>query len=120
MFSFRENCLRLLKGIAYKYPFCLFTMKNVKKHYRRLYEESNRVVLLSERNIPEYAKVGRLKNTKKLCAINNMLSFERKDVDCTKDNKILFVPECPLKKGRKGLCMCGRKYIKNCLAGRLM
>ena len=37
-----------------------------------------------------------------------MLSFERKDVDCTKDNKILFVPECPLKKAGKGfVCVEG-------------
>ena len=113
MFSFRENCLRLLKGIAYKYPFCLFTMKNVKKHYRRLYEESNRVVLLSERNIPEYAKVGRLKNTKKLCAINNMLSFERKDVDCTKDNKILFCARVsPQKRPERALYVWKEIYKK--------
>lgn len=90
IFSTKENCLRFLKGVAYKYPFSLVTMSDVKKQYRRLYDESDQVVLLSERNIKEYAKIAGLKSTNKLCAINNMLSFEHADFEGVKENKILF------------------------------
>lgn len=90
IFTLKENATRLLKCVAYKFPFSLYTLKDVRCYFKKLYAESARVVILSQRFIPEYIEMGWMKDSTKLFPINNMLSFDLIDTGAQKENKILF------------------------------
>lgn len=90
MFSFKENLVSGLKCLGYKYPFRLYTLKNLRYLEKRVYEDSDKIVLLSDKFIPDYCKLGGLKQYDKICAINNCLSFDYEDLALKKENKILF------------------------------
>ena len=90
MFTFKENVLRTLKCIAYKWPFRQYFLRNQRYHYRKMYNESEKVILLSDKFIQEYCKIAGLREHNKLCAINNVLSFKYEDVELEKENRIMF------------------------------
>lgn len=90
MFTFKENVLRTLKCIAYKWPFRQYFLRNQRYHYRKMYNESEKVILLSDKFISEYSKIAGLHEYNKLCAINNVLSFKYEELDMTKENRIMF------------------------------
>lgn len=98
IFRLRENILRLLKHIGYKFPFNLYTLRDLQKHFKKVYEDSDSVVLLSQKFIPEYVQTGRLKEFEKLCAINNMLSFPLKSYDTKKEKRLLFCARMEIQK----------------------
>lgn len=90
MFTLKENCIRLLKSIAYRWPFNLYTLRDVRYHYKKMYVESDRVVLLCDKYIHEYAAIAGIKGIDKLCAINNMLSFDVNADEVKEEKRILF------------------------------
>ena len=90
MFSFKENIVRGLKCIGYKRPFRYFVLSNLRYLEQKVYKESDKIVLLSDKFIPDYCELGGLKNRKKICAINNCLSCEYEDLKLEKKNIILF------------------------------
>lgn len=90
IFTFKENCMRLLKSIGCKWPFNKMTFRDIHNHYNKMYKESNKVVLLSENYFSEYVRLGRLSDSEKLVGINNMLSFSLCNENINKEKKILY------------------------------
>lgn len=89
-FTLAENLRYFLYGVALSWPFSLVTMHDQKKLYRALYEDSDRVILLSDKFYSLYKKIAGLKDVSKLCAIPNMLSFQYENEDYVKENVILW------------------------------
>lgn len=90
IFSLKENMVRLLKSMAYKYPFRLYTLRDLRHHFQKMYAESDCVVLLSKNFISEYVCLGGLTESKKIVGINNMLSFPLSNESIDKEKRILF------------------------------
>lgn len=90
IFTLKENIIRILKSVGYKYPFSLYTLKGVRQHFSQIYTESDKVVLLSKNFIPEFARLGRLTESGKIVGINNMLSFPLHYEQIDKEKRILF------------------------------
>lgn len=62
--------------------------------YRKMYENSSKVVLLSRHFIPEYAKFAKINDQRKFYVINNMLSFDEffdMSTYKSKKNQVLIV-----------------------------
>lgn len=91
--SWKENLVNMLKDICTRFPFQYVTMRDQCQMYRNLYRYSDRVVLLSNEFKPAFVKYSGIKETSRLVAINNMLSFP-------------YNPELPPKK--KQILWCGR------------
>lgn len=69
----------------------LILSHKIKKIYRKVYELSNRVVLLSTSFIPKYNELFlNIKNPSKLTAIPNPLSFDSPKIDLLKKEKIVL------------------------------
>lgn len=97
-FSIKENIIRGFKSLAYKYPCSCYTLNDLRYHFHKMYEESERVVLLSNYFIDEYVGIGNLSESRKLVSINNMLSFPYSEVDIKKEKRIMFCARMALQK----------------------
>lgn len=71
----KEYLINMLKNICTRFPFQYITMYDQCRMFRNLYYNCDKVVLLSKEFIPNYLKYANLKETDKLSAIGNMLSF---------------------------------------------
>ena len=98
IFSLKDNIVRLLKSLAYKYPFRIYTTQDVRRHFHKMYAESNSVVVLSKKYISEYVRLGGLKESKKLVGINYMLSFPLKSYNAKKEKRLLFCARMDIQK----------------------
>ena len=113
MFSVKENIVNGMKNLAYRWPFWHYFLRDQRYHYRKMYEESDKVVLLSDKFIAEYCKISELKEYGKLCAINNMLSFAYEEQGLNKENRILFCARmAPQKKPERALYVWKKIYKK--------
>ena len=90
LLSFKELFINSLRTICTLLPLRYVTMYDQRRLYRSLYHESDKVVLLSEGFIPVYQKESGLKETSKLCAINNMLSFPYEEKKYKKKKQIVY------------------------------
>lgn len=86
----KENITGVLRDVATRFPFRYVTMHSQHRLFRNLYFNSDSVVLLSNEYKPLYAKIAGLKETDKLVAINNMLSFPYEKCIYNKKKQILF------------------------------
>lgn len=63
--------------LVLKYPYDRAMQKWLLQYqYRKMYQYSNKVVLLSKYYIPQYVKFAKINNNSKFHVINNMLSFD--------------------------------------------
>ena len=88
--SLRRNFINGLRTICTYFPFRYITLYAHRKMYRILYDNSDRVILLSDGFIPLYEKLAGIKENSKLAAINNMLSFPVETFEYTKKKQILY------------------------------
>lgn len=82
------------------FPFRYLTMMSQKRLLKNLYKCSDKVVLLSEKFIQQYQDIANLKQTEKLTAINNMLSFPYEKDNTCKKKQILFCGRLAYKQKR--------------------
>ena len=88
--TIRENAKRLIKRIC---PYKLWTIQKTERQlYQYVYNNSEKIVLLSEKFKPIFSKLIGNINDAKLVAISNPLSFSTNSVDLSiKKKQILYV-----------------------------
>lgn len=88
--SLKENLVNVLRDICTRFPLRYITMYDQCRMYRNLYLNSDTVVLLSNEYKKSYIKLSGMKETSKLTAINNMLSFPYEKCNYSKKKQILW------------------------------
>lgn len=88
--SLKENLVNVLRDICTRFPLRYITMHDQCRMYKNLYLHSDKVVLLSNEFKESYIKLSGIKETSKLTAISNMLSFPYKQCDYPKKKQILW------------------------------
>lgn len=88
--SLKENFVNALRDICTRFPLRYITMHDQCRMYKNLYLHSDKVVLLSNEYRKSYIKLSGIKETSKLTAINNMLSFPYGKCDYPKKKQILW------------------------------
>ena len=89
-FSFKENLVNALRDLCTRFPLRYITMHDQCRMYRNLYLHSDKVVLLSNEFKDAYIRLSDIKETSKLTAINNMLSFPYEKRDYPKKKQLLW------------------------------
>lgn len=87
----KENLLNICRDICTRFPFKCITMYDQRNMMRKLYKNSDKVILLAEDFLPMYKKISGLKESSKLECINNMLSYPYERKTYKKKKQILFV-----------------------------
>lgn len=95
-----RNLEFIARELSTKFPLQYFTMKQQRRLMRFLYDDSDKIVLLSEKYIELYKKVANIRQTDKLTAINNMLSFPYEKDNTCKKKQILFCGRLAYKQKR--------------------
>lgn len=88
--SLKENFVNALRDVCTRFPLRYITMYDQCRMYKNLYLYSDTVVLLSNEFKESYIKLSGIKETTKLTAINNMLSFPYEKRDYPKKKQILW------------------------------
>lgn len=88
--SLKENMVNALRDMCTRFPLRYVTMYDQCRMYRHLYQNSDAVVLLSNEFKKSYIKFSGIKETSKLTAINNMLSFPYEKSVYPKKKQILW------------------------------
>lgn len=87
---FKENVVNLARDLCTRPPFKAITMHGPRRMMRDLYNRSDRVVLLSNQFRQSYIQISGIKESKRLTAINNMLSFPYEAKEYPKKKQILY------------------------------
>ena len=96
--SLKENIINLLRDVCTRFPLRYIFMYDQCRMYKNLYLNSDRIVLLSNEFKESYIKLSGIKESSKLTAINNMLSFPYEMNNYQKKKQLLWTenlePEC--------------------------
>lgn len=90
-FSIKENVVWLLRYFCTCWPLNHITLHGHRRMFHQAYEMSDRLVLLSKRFFKDFKQIGKIKDTSKLVAINNMSSFKNVAISNQKKKQIVFV-----------------------------
>ena len=88
--SLKENIINLLRDVCTRFPLRYIFMYDQCRMYKNLYLNSDRIVLLSNEFKESYIKLSGIKESSKLTAINNMLSFPYEMNNYQKKKQLLW------------------------------
>ena len=88
--SLKENLVNALRDLCTRFPLRYITMYDQCRMYKKLYQHSDKVVLLSNEFKDSYIRLSGIKEASKLTAINNMLSFPYEKRDYPKKKQLLW------------------------------
>lgn len=88
--ALKENLINCLREVCTRFPLRYVTMYDQCRMWKNLYLHSDKVVLLSHEYKKLYSKWSGIKETEKLTAINNMLSFSYEKQIYPKKKQILY------------------------------